>query len=204
MRGGAGTARRTPPPTSRAGCASFRCIRDARRDELRGVAFGTAVNHAIARLVPVIATAPADATLRADWLERLFEVYGADQIPYIERLADYWGAFCAMPEVASTWADRLIGVTRLALSPNKEVRGYFHGTSACLSSLFTAGGRYEALIEVVHGDTFWPYKRWAVKVRGDGEGGRGDCLCRGLPRPLGVGYGHRRTVRTDPPATGPQ
>jgi hypothetical protein len=125
-------------------------------------AIGTAVNHTIAELVPAIATAPADAKTRAAWLERLFEAHGADQIPYIERLADYWGDICGSIEVASEWADRLIGVTRLALSPDKEVRGYFHGTSACLSALFAAG-RYDELVELVQGDIFWPYKRWAVK-----------------------------------------
>jgi hypothetical protein len=57
----------------------------------------------------------------------------------------------------------LIGIARLALSPDKSVRGYFHGTSACLSALFAAG-RYDELIELVRGDIFWPYKRWAVKA----------------------------------------
>jgi hypothetical protein len=126
-------------------------------------AIGTAVNHTIAELVPIIATAPTDVKTRALWLERLFEAHGADQIPYIERLAEYWGDLCGSIEVASEWADRLIGVTRLALSPDKEVRGYFHGTSACLSALFAAG-RYAELIELVQGDIFWPYKRWAVKA----------------------------------------
>lgn len=53
-------------------------------------AIGTAVNNTIAELVPILVAAPADATIRAAWLERLFEAHGADQIPYIERLADYW------------------------------------------------------------------------------------------------------------------
>ena len=33
---------------------------------------GTAVNHAIARLVPIIADAPADIRTREKWLERLW------------------------------------------------------------------------------------------------------------------------------------
>ena len=126
-------------------------------------AIGRAVNHTIAELVPVIVAAPTDASTRAAWLERLFDAHSADQMPYIERLADYWGELCGTAEVASTWADRLIGITRLALSPDKTVRGYFHGTSACLSALFSAG-RYDELIELVRGDIFWPYKRWAVKA----------------------------------------
>ena len=126
-------------------------------------AIGTAVNHTIAQLVPVIVDAPANVSTRAAWLERLFDAHGADQIPYIERLAEYWGELCGTTEVASVWADRLINITRLALSPDKNVRGYFHGTSACLSALFAAG-RHDELIELVRGDIFWPYKRWAVKA----------------------------------------
>ena len=56
-----------------------------------------------------------------------------------------------LQELASEWADRLINITRLALSTDKSTRGYFHGTSACLSALFTAG-RYEDLIELVRND----------------------------------------------------
>jgi len=126
-------------------------------------AIGTAVTNAIAELVPIIGEAPADETTRAVWLERLFDAHGADQIPYIERLADYWGELCGSTELAFAWADRLIGVTRMALSPNKNIRGYSHGTSACLSALLAAA-RYEEILELVEGDTFWPYKRWAVKA----------------------------------------
>ena len=126
-------------------------------------AIGTAVNRTIAELVPVIVAAPAGASTRAAWLERLFDAHGADQIPYIERLADDWGELCGTADVASAWSDRLIGITRLALSPDKTVRGYFHFTSACLSALFRAA-RYDELIELVRGDIFWPYKRWAVKA----------------------------------------
>jgi len=126
-------------------------------------AIGTAVNRAIADLVPIVAAAPADASTRAAWLERLFEAHGADQIPYIESLADYWGELCGSTDVASEWSDHLIGVTRMALSPDKNVRGYFHGTSACLSALFAAA-RYDELIDLVQSDVFWPYKRWAVKA----------------------------------------
>jgi hypothetical protein len=126
-------------------------------------AIGTAVNRAIEQLVPVIVAAPADGETRAAWLERLFDAHGADQIPYIERLADYWGELCGTTEVASAWADRLISITRLALSPDKNVRGYFRGTSACLSALFAAE-RHDELIALVRGDSFWPYKRWAVKA----------------------------------------
>jgi len=124
---------------------------------------GTAVNRAIAEIVPIVARAPADAATREAWLERLWAAHGADEIPYIESLADYWGELCASKEVASAWADRLLGITRLALSPDKSVRGHFHGTSACLSALYAAE-RYPEIVDVLQVQTIWPYKRWAVKA----------------------------------------
>jgi len=126
-------------------------------------AIGTAVNNAIAELVPVIAEALADSKTRAAWLDRLFKAHDEDQIPYIEGLADYWGELCASKELASEWADRLVDITRMALSPDKRLRGHFHGTSACLGSLFRAE-RYGEIIDLVQADVIWPYKRWAVKA----------------------------------------
>ena len=82
-------------------------------------------------------------------------------MPYIERLADHWGELCASQPVASEWADRLLGITRLALDPDKTRRGYFHGTSACLSALFRAE-RYVEIVDLLKTDTIWPDRRWAV------------------------------------------
>lgn len=127
-------------------------------------AIGTAVSNALAELVPIIAGAPADARTRDAWLERLWDAHEADRIPYIERLGDHWGELCASKDLASRWADRLVGITRMALSPDPNLRGHFHGTSACLSALFTAG-RYQEIVELVAADRIiWPYKRWAVKA----------------------------------------
>jgi hypothetical protein len=126
-------------------------------------AIGTAVNHAIRDLVPIIRIAPAEENRRDAWLERLWDAHAAEEIPYIELLADYWGELCASKKVASVWADRLLTITRLALSPDKNVRGHFHGTSACLSALFFAG-RYAEVVDVLAVESFWPYKRWAVRA----------------------------------------
>jgi hypothetical protein len=127
-------------------------------------AIGTAVSNALAELVPIIAGAPADARTRDAWLERLWDAHEADRIPYIERLGDHWGELCASKDLASRWADRLVGITRMALSPDPNLRGHFHGTSACLSALFTAG-RYPEIVELVAADRIiWAYKRWAVKA----------------------------------------
>ena len=137
-------------------------------------AIGTAVNNAIAALVPIIATAPADEKTRETWLERLFEAHAADEIPYIEVLAEYWGELCASPQVASRWADRLMGLTRVALDRNQVPGLYFHGTSACLSALYSAG-RYDELCDVLSDESFWDYKRWAVKARA-AAGGKAEAV----------------------------
>jgi NAD(P)-dependent dehydrogenase (short-subunit alcohol dehydrogenase family) len=123
---------------------------------------GAAVNNAIAALVDIIATAPADESTRDAWLERLFQAHAEDQIPYIECLAEDWGELCASPEVASRWADRLMGITRRVLRPDGDLRGHFHGTPACLSALYAAG-RYDDLLDLLKDEGFWSYKRWAVR-----------------------------------------
>lgn len=126
-------------------------------------AIGSAVNQAIIELAAVIARAPASATTRATWLERLYEAHAADQIPYIQSLANHWAELCVTKELASRWADRLLGITRNALSPDPQMRGHYHGTTMCLTCLFHAE-RYEELRELLEHERFWPYKRWAVKA----------------------------------------
>lgn len=126
-------------------------------------AIGSAVNRAIEELVPIIAGAPADVKTREAWLERLYEAHAADEIPYIERLADYWGELCVTKEIASRAADGLLGITRNALSPDPNMRGHYHGTTMCLTALFAAE-RYEEILELLEHEKFWPYKRWAVKA----------------------------------------
>ena len=113
--------------------------------------------------MPIIADAPAGVRTREKWLERLWEAYQSDEIPYIEQLGDYWGELCNSKEVAAVWADRLIGITRMALSPDRSLRRYFCGTTACLSVLYRAE-RYQDIIDLVSGEKFWPYRSWAVKA----------------------------------------
>lgn len=123
---------------------------------------GTAVNNAIAELVPIIASAPVDTETREAWLERLFGAYQDDGIPYIEWLGDHWGTLCASKEIASAWADRLIETVKLAWSPDPSLRGFFKGTTNCLSAL-VAAERYDdvlALLELA------PYKMWHYRQYG--------------------------------------
>lgn len=123
---------------------------------------GAAVNNAIAELVPIIADAPVDMKTREAWLERLFDAYQDDGIPYIECLGDHWGTLCASSEIASAWTDRLIETVKLAWSPDPSLRGFFKGTTNCLSAL-VAAERYDdvlALLELA------PYKMWHYRQYG--------------------------------------
>ena len=66
-------------------------------------------------------------------------------------------------EIAARWADRLIGITSNALSPDPNMRGHYHGTTMCLTSLYRAE-RFEELLTLLEHEKFWPYKRWSVKA----------------------------------------
>lgn len=46
-------------------------------------ALGSAVNHAIVTLVPILSQADVDATTRQRWLDRLWEAVQEDEMPYI-------------------------------------------------------------------------------------------------------------------------
>lgn len=126
-------------------------------------AVGTAVNRAIEELVPIIADAPVDEETRDQWLERLFQAHAEDEIPYVEILADFWGDLCASAELASRWADRLLEVTRMAMSPDPDLRGYYHGTPACFSALYRAG-RYREILELLAGARHSIDGHWGVRA----------------------------------------
>lgn len=123
---------------------------------------GTAVNNAIAALVDIIAAAPADDKTRDAWMERLWEAYQEDGIPYIELLGDYWGELCVSKATASRWADQLVGTCRMAWSPDPNLRGFFKGTTNCLSALLAAG-RYDELLALLE---MAPYKMWHYREYG--------------------------------------
>lgn len=124
---------------------------------------GIAVNSAIDELVPIIARADADPKTRERWLERLWAAHEDDQIPYIELLGERWGELCGSKDVASCWADELLSTTRRALNQERSIRGFFHGTTACLSALLAAE-RYDDILNVLEQEGFWHYKVWAVRA----------------------------------------
>ena len=128
-------------------------------------AIGTAVNHAIEELAAIIAQAPGDAAMRDGWLERLWDACAQDDIPYLEGVGGHWGELCGLPDVASRWADELLPLLRMAWSPDPERRGYFKGTSHCLSALLAAG-RHEELLQLLEAAPFrwWHDRQYGVKA----------------------------------------
>ena len=127
-------------------------------------AIGTAVNHAIEELVSIIAKAPVNLSRRAKLLDRLWDAYVADAIPYIETLGEFWGELCSTKELASIWADNLIEPLR-ATWRDRRTGSYFQGTPVCLSSLLAAG-RYQELLDLVEMAPFvcWDNRRWGVQA----------------------------------------
>ncbi len=125
-------------------------------------AIGTAVNHAIEELVLIIAKAPLDLSRRAKLIDRLWDAYVADAIPYIETLGEFWGELCSTKELASIWADNLIEPLR-ATWRDPRTGSYFQGTPVCLSSLLAAG-RYQELLDLLEMAPFvcWDNRRWGI------------------------------------------
>lgn len=129
-------------------------------------ALGNAVYAAVEALVPIIVEAPATPTVRAKWLDRLFEAIQEDDPPYIESLGDHWGDLCASPEEASRWADDFLPTLRRVAEERKRgVFAWFKGTSICYSALFAAG-RHDELLDLLERDRppIWPYLKWGGRV----------------------------------------
>ena len=125
---------------------------------------GTAVNRAISALVPIIAEAPADDRLRRKWLDRLWTALEADEIPYLEGLARFWGELCATPPLAGEQADHLLAPVRMVLSADdRRISGFFNGIVACLSALLFAG-RHAEVLELLEAEEYWGLKRYAVRA----------------------------------------
>jgi hypothetical protein len=115
--------------------------------------------------VPIIIKADVEPKLRQQWLDQLWQALQDDKMPYIERLGDYWGELCVTPELASHWADKFMPVVESVWSPTASGHGFFKGTSACFSALYTAG-RYDDLMTLLDKAPFkwWYDRRWGVKA----------------------------------------
>jgi hypothetical protein len=127
-------------------------------------ALGSAVNKTLGDLIPIVIDAPADEKTRNSWLDRLWQAMEDDGVDYLSPVGDRWGELCGSPEVAGSWADELVSTLRSCWSdPNPG--SYFHGTTACLSCLLTAG-RYAELLDLLELPRYpsWHYRRYGVEA----------------------------------------
>ncbi len=128
-------------------------------------AIGSAVYVALEELAGLISDAPAPPAVREAWIERLWQAFNDDEVPYLESLDEHWGAICGSRERASAWADEHLWVTSQALGPDPSMRGYYKGATACLSCLHRAE-RFEELLALVEREptALWHYREWGVRA----------------------------------------
>jgi len=128
-------------------------------------AIGSAVYAAIEELAGLISDAPAPPAAREAWIERLWQAFNDDEIPYLESLGEHWGTICGSTQRASDWADEHLWVTSQALGPDPSMRGYYKGATACLSALHRAG-RFEELLALVERNpsNLWHYRVWGMRA----------------------------------------
>lgn len=129
-------------------------------------ALGNAVNNAISELVPVLVEAPVDDITREAWVGRLWQAFLADEIPYIELIAEHWGELCgAQSNLANLWVEMVLPLLKDAWRPKRGRGHYFKGTSVCLSCLL-ASGRHEELLEMLeHAPcVYWPDRQYGVRA----------------------------------------
>ena len=127
-------------------------------------ALGGAVNWAQDELLPIAVEAPADRETRDKWLDRLWQAVEDDGVDYLSMVEDRWGELCGSREVASRWADRLIGMVRTVWSDPRP-GSYMGGASVCLSSL-VAAARHEELLELLalRRFPFWHDRKFGVQI----------------------------------------
>jgi len=127
-------------------------------------ALGGAVYWTQQELLPIAIEAPADRKTRDKWLDRLWQAIQDDGVDYLSPVEERWGDLCRSPQVASYWADQLVGLLRTAWSDPRP-GNYVRGTSVCLSSLLAAG-RHQELLEVlaIQRFPFWHDRKFGVQA----------------------------------------
>lgn len=127
-------------------------------------ALGGAVNSAQDETLPILIEAPADRKTRDKWLDRLWQAIQDDGVNYLWMVEDRWGELCCSGEVASRWADQLLGLLRTAWSDPRP-GNYVRGTSVCLSSL-VAAGRHKELLAVLALQRFpyWDDRKFGMQA----------------------------------------
>jgi hypothetical protein len=124
---------------------------------------GNAVGKTVHERLDLLLTVPADEPTWERWRERLWSAVEEDGVDYLSEVVERWGELCRTPERASRAADDWVSVVRLSWSP--EHRGYFRGTTGCLSCLLAAG-RDQELLDLIETAPFlyWNYRRYGVRT----------------------------------------
>jgi hypothetical protein len=127
-------------------------------------ALGSAVQWAQEELLPIAISVPADRKTRDGWLERLWQAIEEDGVDYLSPVGDRWGELAGSPDVASAWADRFLGLLRLAWSSPRP-GSFVRGTNVCLSSLLAAG-RHQELLDALalQRFPFWHDRQFGVRA----------------------------------------
>jgi len=127
-------------------------------------ALGSAVNKTLDDLIPILVNAPANEKTRNAWLDRLWQAMADDGVDYLSPVGDRWGEICGSIEVAGRWGDDLVSTLRSCWT-DQNPGNYFHGATACLSCLLTAG-RYEELLDLLELPRYpsWHYRRYGVEA----------------------------------------
>lgn len=94
-----------------------------------------AVTQTLKELIPVFVAAQVDREIRERWIRQLWDLVHDDGIGYLNLIEERWGELCASPELASQWADELIGVVRSLRARGDD---FAPSICICLSSLLRA------------------------------------------------------------------
>ena len=126
-------------------------------------ALGTATNETVHELIEILLAAPAEGARMERQLDRLWTAIEEDCVDFLSQVRDRWGELCRTPERASRAAGDFLPALRLSWSP--EHRGYYRGTTACLSCLLAAG-RHQELLDLIETAPFlwWHFRRYGVQA----------------------------------------
>lgn len=156
-------------------------------------ALGTATNKTVHEVIGVLLAAPVEGARLERQLDRLWTAIEEDGVDFLCEVRDRWGELCRTPERASRAADHFLPALHLSWSP--EHRGYYRGTTPCLSCLLAAE-RYQELLDLIETAPFlwWHYRRYGVRALA--AQGHTDEAIRYAEQSLGLNDGPSDMART--------
>jgi tetratricopeptide (TPR) repeat protein len=156
-------------------------------------ALGNATNKTVHELIVILLAAPAEGAVLERQLDRLWTAIEEDGVDFLSEVRDRWGELCRTPKRAARATDDFLPALHLSWSP--EHRGYYRGTTACLSCLLAAG-RHQELLDLIETAPFlwWHYRRYGVYALA--AQGRADEAIRYAEQSLGLNDSPSDMART--------